>query len=157
MKGRKVKDTRDLFCYAGVVEPFSEDRTCDEAIGVDLATFIAGALDEAGFAPGKPLDIQYAWELWPTVDGFTVQTAVGYVGDTTAASPRQWLITNDLKVGLFERLFRSSSVDAKVSGMRKLSRILHSALTSDGRFTSIRWHCPATFDQAGAEERDRPS
>jgi hypothetical protein len=140
----------------GFVAPFAEDGPAGDAAGRDLADHIATVLENGGFDPGKPGDMQYAWELWPTVSGHKIQTLIGHVGDLEAFPPRQWLITNDLRLGVLERLFRPSRIHAKIQALREISFTLHRALSRDPRFSHIRWHNAMNFDLPGSADREAP-
>lgn len=145
------------YCIVGFVAAFPDQPpSSGEATGRQLADYIARALSDAGFSPGEPVDVQYAWELRPTIDGATVRTLLGHVDDLHADPPRQWLITNTLDIGFFDRVFRPRVAEAKRNALRRLSRSLHEALAADARFSVIRWYRPSTFDRPGDIERETP-
>lgn len=141
-----------LRTIVGFVASFPSEREADDApAGRFLAEFIATQLRTAGFNLIGPNERQgWAWDISATVDGINIDTIIGLVDDLESKPPRQWLITIDHAVGIWNRLFGSRSQrDQREFAMRKFCEIIHKTITSDDRFSHIFWYNKDTCDRPG--------
>jgi hypothetical protein len=93
------------------VASFPSEREADDApAGRFHAEFIATHLRTAGFNLIGPNERQgWAWDISATLYGINLDTIIGLVDDMESKPPRQWLITIDHAVGVWNRLFGSRS------------------------------------------------
>ncbi len=136
----------------GFVAAFPLEREADDApAGQCLAEFIAMQLRIAGFNLVGPTERQgWAWDISATVDGVVIDTIIGLVDDMESTPPRQWLITNDHTVGIWNRLFGSQAQhNQKELAMRKYCEAIHKTIASDNRFSHIFWYDKGAFDRPG--------
>ena len=141
-----------LKTIVGFVASFPSEREADDApAGRFLAEFIATQLRTAGFNLTGPIERKgWAWDISATVDDINIDTIIGLVDDVESKPPRQWLITIDHTVGIWNRLFGSRSQrDQRELAMRKFCEIIHKTITSDDRFSYIFWYNKDTFDRPG--------
>ena len=76
-----------------------------------------------------------------------MHTAVGLVDDIECDPPRQWLITNDCTLSLFQKLFGGSAArDRRENLLREICTAMHSAFSADQRFEHVVWYNSDTFD-----------
>ncbi|SFH94672.1 hypothetical protein [Planctomicrobium piriforme] len=148
-----------LRTYVGFVAHFPVDISRDdEPPGKELANFVATLLKGAGIRAHGPDEPEgWAWNIFAGIDGITVDTLVGLVDDLDATPPRQWLITNDSDLSIWNRLFGSR--DARLeheNALRRYCEILHAAFTADPRFSHIRWYDKKTFDKPDDEPGASP-
>jgi hypothetical protein len=86
-----------------------------------------------------------------------VLSIVGLVDDFEATPPRQWLVTNDCAIPLARRYFGRAEFEKKrESLLRQVCEALHSAVSSDPRFSSVTWYDARTFDKPGDVPSERP-
>ena len=136
----------------GFVAAFPSEREADDApAGRSLAEFIAMQLRTAGFNLLGPTERQgWAWDISATVDGVVIDTIIGLVDDMEATPPRQWLITNDHTVGIWNRLFGSRAQrEQRELAIRRYCETIHKTISSDDRFSHILWYNMETFDRPG--------
>ena len=145
-----------LRTFVAFVATFPTDRGEDDSpAGKELADFVAAKLRNAGVDVHGPEEREgWAWDITANVNGTPIDTIVGFVDDMDSASPRQWLITNDSRMGLWSRMFGSRDRwNKRESALRRYCETLHATLTSDPRFSHILWYDNETFDKP----RDEPS
>ena len=136
----------------GFVAAFPSDREGDGApAGRLLAEFIATNLRSTGFNLLGPNERQgWAWDMSATKDSITVNTTVGLVDDMESTPPRQWLVTNDYTVSIWNRIFGSRSQhEQRDRSIRRYCEAIQKIMESDGRFSQILWSNKATFDRPG--------
>ena len=106
--------------YVGFVAAFPDEYDGGAPAGIELAEFISTQLNNRGFDTDSPTERGgYAWEFGSDVSEYKIWTIVGLVGDLDSNPPRQWLIMNDSKPGLFKRLFRGKqAVDEHQKSLR---------------------------------------
>jgi hypothetical protein len=141
-----------LRTIVGFVAAFPLDREADDApAGRSLAEFIATKLKLAGFRLLGPNERQgWAWDISATVDEITVDTIVGLVDNMESTPPRQWLITNDHTVGVWNRLFGSRAQRSQRElSIRRYCEAIYKIIASDDRFSHILWYNKETFDRPG--------
>lgn len=135
---------------AGFVAAFPSERKADGApAGRPLAEFIATQLRATGFNVLGPTERQgWAWNISATVDGVRIDTIIGLVDDIESTPPRQWLITNDHAVGIWNRLFGSRAQrEQRELAIRRYCETIHKTISSDDRFSHIFWYNQETFDR----------
>ena len=148
-----------LKTYVGFVADFPSDRGDDDSpAGKKLADFVASQLKNAGIDVRGPEERDgWAWELTSQIDSTAIDTIVGLVDDMNTIPPRQWLITNDSNLTVWQRLFGTHSFREQCEkAMRRYCETLHRSLAPDPRFSHLLWYNKATFDKPGDEPGDSP-
>ena len=144
--------------YVGFVAEFPDDHDGGAPAGFELAEFVSNQLRNLGYSVESPCDNEgWSWEFVTKSTKFQVYTIVGLVGDTESDPPRQWLITNDSKPGIFKRLFGGNSVVREHEEfLTAFCEQIHLIIDSDDRFSHIAWYDSKTFDQLNDQPSSTP-
>jgi hypothetical protein len=123
---------------------FEADFPTDgQPAGRELATFLAAALSGAGLPFSEPVEREgWAWDLLARMDSSNIEAIVAFTDD----GPLQWQVHIYARVGLARRLFRRNR-DFNIEALGQVARALHTVISSDPRFRSIRWYDPDVFDK----------
>ncbi len=120
--------------------PFDGDAPLDDS----LATHLSGALRDQGFHISELDWIDYAWDFFCYVPHGRIYCVLGPCDD----GPRQWLITTTPYRRFFHWLLRRRSVE---DDHRGLCQGIHSILSRDSRFRSVRWYTQKEWDKGFGE------
>lgn len=143
-----------LRTFVAFVANFPSDRSEDNApAGRELASFVATELRNAGIDVRGPEEREgWAWDISASVNETPINTIVGLVDDMDSSPPRQWLITNDSELSLWNRLFDSRGRrHQREMALRQYCETLDAALKADSRFSHILWYNKDTFDKPDEE------
>lgn len=147
-------------CFVGLVADFPTERDEEgEAPGKELTEFTRSAFKDGGFEVTEAWDNGgWSWQFdFSTREGARITTTIGFVDDMESNPPRQWLVTNDISLPFFKKLFGGAALKESASAiLKKYCEALHGKISSDSRFKHVLWYDPQTFDQPGDEPTQHP-
>jgi hypothetical protein len=104
----------------------------DRNPGAEIAAYLSRELPTHGVTVERVQDVEYAHEVWCTVDGRTYAVMVSFDWN----SKEWWEIFYGPSLSAFDRLRRRTEVPT----MSKLSAAIHAVLTMLPRIGEVRWY-----------------
>lgn len=104
----------------------------DRNPGADIAAYLSRELPTHGVTVERALDVEYAHEVWCTIDGRTYAVMVSFDWN----SKEWWEVFYGPSLSAFDRLRGRTEVPT----MSKLSAAIHAVLTMLHGIVEIRWY-----------------
>ena len=112
----------DLFEHRQVKPHFIND--C--CFGEDFAQWLRQRLANSGFESSNPIQEDYGWGLWITLEKDKFWIALSYVGDGPTEAPAQWVIsmTRPASLNIVRWLFSTPDLTAMEALQARIRREL---------------------------------